>query len=117
MDNKFSRDGALSYILNMLLLFFSFISMEQRNSMMQWVIGVLALVVGMGGGYYYGNMMGHNRGVEAGIAQEKAAEIARREAAEREAASAINPFNQGSANPFEKASANPFDDVNVNPFK
>ena len=85
--------------------------MEQSN-MMKWVAALVALVVGGGIGYYYGNV----KGVDAGIAREKAAAEARRKEAEQEAAKAVNPFNQ-AGNPFEKVPTNPFEDVKVNPFK
>lgn len=88
--------------------------------MMQWGVAAVALIVGIGAGYYLGDSRGYGRGMEAGvlqgIADEKQADAARKDAAEREAAKAVNPFSQG-ANPLGNASANPFEDVKVNPFE
>lgn len=80
---------------------------------MKWVWVVVALIVGLGGGYYYGNM----QGVTKGVAQEKATAEARKSVAEAEAAKAVNPFEQTTINPFEKSPTNPFENVKVNPFK
>lgn len=85
--------------------------MDQSNTM-KWVVVVVALVVGGGIGYYYGNV----KGIDKGVIQQKAVEEARKKEAEQEAAKAVNPFNQ-AANPFEKVPTNPFEGVKVNPFK
>lgn len=86
--------------------------MEESHSM-KWIIAVAALLIGLGAGFYYGNV----RGVKAGVAQEKDVEAARQKAADTEAAKALNPFGQTSSNPFDKAKVNPFDKVKVNPFQ
>lgn len=74
---------------------------EQQNGLKVWVIPVVALVVGAGGGYY------------AGISYEKAAAEKRAEAAITES---INPFGE-TANLFEETSVNPYENVKINPFE
>lgn len=75
-----------------------------------WLVWALvALVIGAGGGYWYGR--------EAGMASEKARSSALLAERERAAAKAVNPFEQTAANPFEKNPANPFENVKVNPFE
>ena len=69
---------------------------------------IVALVLGLAGGYWYG--------IRAGVAKEQAAEESRRTAALAEAAEAVNPF-AAAANPFEKNPANPYEKVKVNPFE
>lgn len=83
--------------------------MDQNSNLMKLVIPVVALVIGLGGGYYFG----HSRGV----ASEKAVQEAARVEAEKQAAKAVNPFEQASINPFDEVPTNPFSDVKVNPFK
>lgn len=83
--------------------------MNQNQDFQKWIWVLVALLVGLGGGYYYGNVRG--------VSQEKAAEEARKKDAEKEAAKAVNPFEQTTTNPFEKSPTNPYDNVNVNPFK
>lgn len=80
---------------------------------MKYIVSVAALVIGLGGGYYFG----YDSGFKKGIAAEKAAVEARRLEAEKEAAKAVNPFEQTTTNPFEKAPTNPFEKVKVNPFE
>lgn len=86
--------------------------MEKPNSM-SWIVAVIALLLGLGAGYYYGNL----KGVQKGVAQELAAADAKKKAAAEEATKAVNPFEQNTANPFGKAPTNPFDKVQVNPFQ
>lgn len=80
---------------------------------MWWAWVLVALIAGLGAGYWYGN----RAGIALGVAQEKAAETARREEAEKKAAQAANPFEQATTNPFEKNPVNPFEGVKVNPFE
>lgn len=95
--------------------------MEQGFNYLRLAWVFLALVVGLGGGYYYGNTVGvkdgTRRGIEQGILQEKAMVEARRKDAEKETAKAVNPFQQATANPFEKTPTNPFEKVKINPFE
>ena len=79
----------------------------------KWIFVLVALLVGLVGGYWYGNM----KGVEQGVAKEQAAKAQTQKAAEEEAAKAANPFEQTTTNPFEKSPANPFENVELNPFK
>jgi len=86
-------------------------NMEENKSFLVWVL--VALVVGLVGGYWYGDGRGYTR-AEADIArvQEEAAQKAA-EAAAKEANpfQAVNPMEGVDANPFEKAK-----DI-LNPFK
>lgn len=70
---------------------------------------VIALVIGVGAGYYIG--------YGQGIASEKAAREARQAEAEKKAAETVNPFEQTTVNPFEKAPVNPFKNIQTNPFE
>jgi uncharacterized protein HemX len=78
-------------------------------SKMWWVWGLVALAVGLGGGYWYGQ--------QAGVALEKARQEAATRQAEEKAAKEANPFLETTANPFEKNPANPYENVKVNPFE
>ena len=82
---------------------------DQSSHSSLWVGIIVAVIVGLGGGYYFG--------LHKGVLQEKAAETARKQAAVEQAAQAVNPFGQTTANPFEKAQANPYQNVKVNPFQ
>jgi len=88
----------------------------------KWIIiAVIALVVGAGGGYYYGQAQGHTAGVEKGRAdllaeQEKAVEDAKI-AAQEQIAESANPFEAAQTNPFEGGYENPFKNGGaINPF-
>lgn len=83
------------------------------------LIGLIALAIGLGVGYYYGNTTGVKSGVEIGKAdllaeQEKAAEEAVK-ATQDEILEQINPFGD-AVNPFEGGYTNPFGGATVNPF-
>ena len=75
----------------------------------QWVLVAVALVVGLVGGYFYGN--------SKGVAKEKSTQEAAAKKGAEDAAAAVNPFSQTTANPFEKSPVNPYENVNINPFK
>lgn len=88
--------------------------MEQNYSKIV-MIGVAALVVGLLGGYVWGNTVGITKGRSlAQLEAKKAAEDAAA-ASEKLAAQAANPFG-GGTNPLGSVSANPFEKVNTNPF-
>lgn len=90
----------------------------QHNVLLLTVVALIALVVGLGGGYYMGNKIGLQVGIQQGIEKEKAAGEVLRAAAEKEAASTVNPFGDAeSTNPFEKSPTNPYEGVNTNPFE
>ena len=84
---------------------------EQKPTIFPWFVAVFLLIVGLAGGYYYGNA----KGLKEGASQEKDAQEARRRDAEKQAAQALNPFDKVSTNPFENAT-NPFENVKFNPF-
>lgn len=84
--------------------------MDASTAARGWMFGaIVALVLGLAGGYWYG--------VRAGVAKEQAAEEARRKTALAEAVGAVNPFADAAANPFEKNPANPYEKIKVNPFE
>jgi flagellar basal body-associated protein FliL len=87
--------------------------MEQNSSLKTIIIGVVALVVGLGGGYYFGSASG----IEKGVAQERGVQEAKKKEAEKKAAEKANPFQQTTTNPFETSPANPYQNVKVNPFE
>ena len=91
--------------------------MELRTQNFFWPGLIVAVAIGLGAGYYYGNSTGLAEGIKRGGLEEKAAEAARKKEAEKKAAAAANPFEQTSVNPFEKSPANPFEKVKVNPFE
>ncbi len=91
--------------------------MEQGFNFLRWAWVFLALVIGLGGGYYYGNIAGVKDGIEQGILREKATVEARKKEAGKEAAKAVNPFGQATVNPFDKTPTNPFEKVKINPFE
>ena len=78
------------------------------------VFAVVALLVGLAGGYYYGYSSGRtNLLAEQVTAMEEAAE-----GAQEEIADAANPFGGARVNPFEGGYENPFEGAGggVNPF-
>lgn len=82
-----------------------------------WLVwALIALLIGLSAGYWYGSRAGLAEGIKRGVLQEKAAEGARRKEAEKKAAEAVNPFG-GTVNPFEGTPTNPFEKVKVNPFE
>lgn len=85
--------------------------MVENKPVILWVI--IALVLGLVGGYWFGNDRGYKR-AEADI--KKIQEEAAKKATDQ-AAKAANPFQ--AVNPLEKVEANPFEKAKsiVNPFK
>lgn len=84
------------------------------------LIGFVALAIGLGIGYYYGNTSGIKRGVESGRAdllaeQEKAAEEATKVAQDK-IIEQVNPFSDAKVNPFLGEYTNPFGGATANPF-
>lgn len=71
-----------------------------------WIFAVVAaLILGLGGGYYYGFVKGESAAKDAIAAEAK------------KAAEAANPFSQTGSNPLENVTTNPFESVKINPFK
>lgn len=83
----------------------------ENNRIRIWVL--LALVIGLVGGYWFGDSRGYSR-AEADI--KKVQEEAAAKAAEA-AAKAANPFQ--AVNPLQGVEANPFEKAKsiLNPFK
>ena len=81
-----------------------------------WIFIVLALIVGVGGGYWYGSTQAYNQGYEKAVADARATQEAAGARAAQEAAQAANPFQ--AANPLEGVTANPFERAKkiLNPF-
>ena len=78
-----------------------------EKSPLLWVFAIiLALLLGLGGGYWYGNKIGHQKGLADAAVQDL-----------QKAAEAANPFSQKSVNPLENVKTNPFESFKFNPFK
>ena len=90
--------------------------MEEGKGAHPMMIGVVvALVVGLAGGYYYGVMKGKAMAVAD---QAKAAEVATQDA-QKQIADQANPFGtetKSSVNPFTDKYENPFSGGGFNPF-
>jgi predicted RNase H-related nuclease YkuK (DUF458 family) len=75
------------------------------------IIGViLALVIGAGAGYYFGNANGEKAGIASGRQQILDEQKKEQEEALRAAQEAANPFSDvtDKANPFKDVYKNPF---------
>lgn len=84
--------------------------MEENKSTLLWVSAiVIALLLGVGGGVWYGNKMGY--------AKAQAETKAAAEAEAKKAAEAANPFKTAEANPLENVQTNPLESLKFNPFK
>lgn len=76
------------------------------------IITAAALILGLAGGFYYGNL----KGKEAGIAQEKKAQEDLIKKASGE--TMVNPADYiPETNPLKEVKTNPFEGVYQNPFK
>lgn len=85
--------------------------MEEKSKLWTWAI--VALVVGLVGGYWFGDSSGYRRAqADVKKLQEEAANKAAGDAAK-----AANPFQ--AVNPLEGVEANPFEKTKnlLNPFK
>lgn len=88
--------------------------MQQETSSKVLGVALVCLIIGVLGGYFYGD----SQGVKKGVAQEKAAIAAEQKKAADAAAQAASPFGGTSVNPFSApAPVNPYKDVKVNPFQ
>ena len=76
------------------------------------VVALVALVIGVGGGYF----TGHAQGKKALLAEQTAAVEAEKKAAQEAIAEQANPFAE-TVNPFEGGYENPFEGAGVNPFQ
>ncbi len=84
--------------------------MDENKSPLLWIFAiVLALLLGVGGGWWYGNKVGYARAqADAKVAAEAGA---------KKAAEAANPFKTAETNPLEKVQTNPLESVKFNPFQ
>lgn len=84
------------------------------------LIGLVALAIGLGAGYYYGNTVGVKSGVEVGradlLAEQKKADEEVAKAAQDKILEQVNPFSDSKVNPFEGGYTNPFGGATTNPF-
>lgn len=89
--------------------------MENNSSGMTAAIVAVALIIGVAGGYLYGQSVGVKKGLAQAevVAKQKAEDAVK--AAEKLAAQAANPF-AGTSNPLESVTTNPFAKVKTNPF-
>ena len=84
--------------------------MDEQKSPLIWIFAiVLALLLGIGGGVWYGNKMGY--------AKAQAEIKAAAEAEAKKAAEAANPFKTAETNPLENIQTNPLESLKFNPFK
>lgn len=82
----------------------------EENPPFIWIFAIImALILGVGGGYYYGNKIGYQK------AQADVKSAAEAEA--KKAAEAVNPFKSAGTNPLDKITSNPLESVKLNPFK
>lgn len=84
-----------------------------NNANILWVYVVIALLVGLGMGYWYGTMAGKEQGRTALLAEQKAAAEEAKKQAQEEIVEAANPFE--TENPLQSGYENPFNQQ-VNPF-
>jgi len=83
--------------------------MDEKSPFL-WIFAVIvALLLGAGGGYWYGSKVGFDKG--------EVATKAAVEAEDKKAAEAANPFSNKETNPLDKVTTNPFESVKINPFK
>lgn len=81
------------------------------NNNIKIIIGVvIALIIGLVGGYYYGNSTAYEKGVATGRQALLDEQKAEEEAALKEIQEAANPFSEieEKVNPFKDAYTNPF---------
>ncbi|PIR57815.1 MAG: hypothetical protein COU71_01965 [Parcubacteria group bacterium CG10_big_fil_rev_8_21_14_0_10_38_31] len=85
-----------------------------------FLIGLIALAIGLGAGYYYGNTTGVKSGVEVGkadlLAEQKKVAEDEAKATQDKILEQVNPFSDTNVNPFESEYVNPFEGTTVNPF-
>lgn len=84
------------------------------NNIKLILIGVVALAIGIVGGYYYGNLAGKKSGVTEGIETGRQQVLDEQKKAQEEELARVAK----EANPFAdiEEKANPFKDVYKNPF-
>ncbi len=90
--------------------------MNNESSSKIVITAILCLVIGLGGGYWYGSKKGYDLGYK--MAQDDAKKVAD-EAAKKaieDVAKAANPFQ--AVNPLQNVDANPFEKTQkiLNPF-
>lgn len=76
--------------------------MDEQKSPLLWIfVIIVALILGIGGGWWYGNKVGYTKGKADGKAEAQAQAL-------KAATEAANPFKQAPANPLESLKLNPF---------
>jgi len=98
---------------------------EQQGHTALWIGGILvSLIVGLAGGYYFGERTGNLQGFQAGMDQAPQMELTQDALDTVEETSVApldgivtNPFEDLSPNPLEDVSSNPYDDADYNPFE
>ena len=78
---------------------------ENCGGLVKWILIGAALILGIGGGYYYA------------VQKERAAQEATNVANEKAATDVVNPFENTTVNPFKDSPANPYKDIKTNPFE
>jgi len=89
----------------------------EKKSTLAGFYAVIALAIGLVGGYFYGLSEGVEKGRNTLIAEQQAAQEAERVAAQEEIAQKANPFVEASQeNVLDSGYENPFE-ASVNPFR
>jgi hypothetical protein len=80
---------------------------------------IIALLVGGGAGFWFGQEMGLETGYARAEAEaaENAASVERARVADNTNTKAQNPLAEVKTNPLEGVKTNPFEDVKLNPFE
>lgn len=88
----------------------------EEHSHNPWIAAtVIALLIGTGGGYYYGHLKGVEKGRANLLAEQEESAKKAKEEAQKQIAEQVNPFKESEANPFEGSYKNPFEKT-TNPF-
>lgn len=88
---------------------------NEQGYVVAGVLMILALVAGMGGGYFMGYAQGQ---ADLRTTQEaEALALDEREVTDEEIAERVNPFSAEATNPLEGGYQNPFEETAVNPFR
>lgn len=83
----------------------------QKKILLMVAVGVVGIIIGVAGGYFYGSAVGTKRGIVQGVEQGRTQLLAEQE-------EALQAEIQKTANPYAQAkdAANPFKDAYTNPF-
>ncbi|OGZ45698.1 MAG: hypothetical protein A3C84_04595 [Candidatus Ryanbacteria bacterium RIFCSPHIGHO2_02_FULL_48_12] len=91
----------------------------QSHSSSWLAYAIIALLVGGGAGFWFGQEIGREAGYARAEAEilENAALVERARAADNADTATQNPLAEVKTNPLEGVKTNPFEDVKLNPFE